>query len=107
MPVDLRAVHAAVATNYPEHADEAKVKSGPFMFAKIAQPSASRAAIPASKSLLDCEVELCFVTLAPLQAAAGAKGGLILCNDVTDRATLLRGVDTNNTASGKGFSIAA
>jgi 2-keto-4-pentenoate hydratase/2-oxohepta-3-ene-1,7-dioic acid hydratase in catechol pathway len=104
VPVDLRAVHAAVATNYPEHADEAKVKSGPFMFAKIAQPTASRAAIPASKGLLDYEVELCFVTLAPLPAAAGTKGGLILCNDVTDRAALLRGVDTNNTASGKGFT---
>jgi len=104
VPVDLRAVHAAVATNYPEHADEAKVKSGPFMFAKIAQPTASRAAIPASKGLLDYEVELCLVTLGPLQANAGAKGGLILCNDVTDRAALLRGVDTNDTASGKGFT---
>jgi len=104
VPVDLRAVHAAVATNYPEHADEAKVKSGPFMFAKVAQPTASRTAIPAGKGLLDYEVELCLVTLAPLQAAVGAKGGLILCNDVTDRAALLRGVDTNNTASGKGFT---
>ena len=104
VPVDLRAVHAAVATNYPEHADEAKVKSGPFMFAKVAQPTASRAAIPASKGLLDYEVELCFVTLTPLPATAGSKGGLILCNDVTDRAALLRGVDTNNTASGKGFT---
>ncbi|MEI6486951.1 MAG: fumarylacetoacetate hydrolase family protein [Sphingomonadales bacterium] len=104
VPVDLRAVHAAVATNYPEHADEAKVKSGPFMFAKVAQPTASRAPIPASNGLLDYEGELCFVTLAPLPAAAGAKGGLILCNDVTDRAALLRGVDTNDTASGKGFT---
>ncbi|MEI6642122.1 MAG: fumarylacetoacetate hydrolase family protein [Novosphingobium sp.] len=104
VPVDLRAVHAAVATNYPEHADEAKVKSGPFMFAKVAQPTASRAAIPASKGLLDYEVELCFVTLGPLQANAGAKGGLILCNDVTDRAALLRGVDTSDTSSGKGFT---
>ena len=33
VPVDLRAVHAAVATNYPEHADEAKVEGGPFLFA--------------------------------------------------------------------------
>ena len=104
VPVDLRAVHAAVAVNYPEHADEAKVKNGPFMFAKVAQPTASRAAIPASKGLLDYEVELCFVTLAPLPATAGTKGGLILCNDVTDRAALLRGVDTNNPASGKGFT---
>lgn len=104
IPVDLRALHAAVATNYPEHADEAKVDSGPFMFAKIAQPTSSRAAIPASKGLLDYEVELCLVTLSALPANAGAKGGLILCNDVTDRAALLRGADINDIASGKGFT---
>lgn len=104
MPVDLRAVHAAVATNYPEHADEAKVEDGPFMFAKLAQPTASRAAIPASTGLLDYEVELCLVTLTPLPAAAGARGGLILCDDVTDRAALLRGADIGDIASGKGFT---
>jgi 2-keto-4-pentenoate hydratase/2-oxohepta-3-ene-1,7-dioic acid hydratase in catechol pathway len=104
IPVDLRAVHAAVATNYPEHADEAKVEGGPFMFAKIAQPTASRAVIPASDGLLDYEVELCLVTLSALPANAGARGGLILCNDVTDRAALLRGADINDIASGKGFT---
>ena len=104
LPVDLRAVHVAAGTNYPEHADEAKVKNGPFMFAKIAQPTSARATIPASKGLLDYEVELCLVTLSPVLASAGAKGGLILCNDVTDRAALLRGADTDDIASGKGFT---
>lgn len=104
VPVDLRSLHAAAATNYPEHADEAKVKDGPFMFAKVAQPTSSRAAIPASSGLLDYEVELCLVTLKPLSAKASAKGGLILCNDVTDRAALLRGADINDVASGKGFT---
>ena len=104
VPVDLRSVHAAVATNYPEHADEAKVKDGPFMFAKVAQPTASRVAIPAIEGLLDYEVELCLVTLTPLKAAGGAKGGLILCNDVTDRAALLRGADVRNVSSGEGFT---
>jgi 2-keto-4-pentenoate hydratase/2-oxohepta-3-ene-1,7-dioic acid hydratase in catechol pathway len=104
VPVDLRNVHAAVATNYPEHANEAKVKDGPFMFAKVAQPTASRAAIPAIDGLLDYEVELCLVTLTPLKAADGAKGGLILCNDVTDRAALMRGADVRNVSSGDGFT---
>ena len=104
VPVNLRALHAAVATNYPEHADEAKVEGGPFMFAKVAQPTSSRAAILASKGLLDYEVELCLVTLSALPANAGAKGGLILCNDVTDRAALLRGADISDIASGKGFT---
>ena len=104
VPVDLRALHAAVATNYPEHADEAKVKGGPFMFAKVAQPTSSRAAIPASKGLLDYEVELCLVTLSALPANAGAKGGLILCNDVTDRAALL---DLDAQNSGEGIRVGA
>jgi 2,4-didehydro-3-deoxy-L-rhamnonate hydrolase len=104
VPVDLRSLHAGVATNYPEHADEAKVKDGPFMFAKVAQPTTARAAIPSSKGLLDYEIELCLVTLAPLPATTGAKGGLILCNDVTDRAALMRGADANDIASGKGFT---
>jgi 2-keto-4-pentenoate hydratase/2-oxohepta-3-ene-1,7-dioic acid hydratase in catechol pathway len=104
IPVDLRAVHAAAATNYPEHADEADVEDGPFMFAKVAQPTSSRAPIPSVKGLLDYEVELCLVTLSSLPANAGAKGGLILCNDVTDRAALLRGADTGDVASGKGFT---
>ena len=104
LPVDLRAVHAAAATNYPEHADEAKVKDGPFIFAKIAQPTSARAEIPLSEGLLDYEVELCLVTLSTLPASGGAKGGLILCNDVTDRAALLRGADIDDVASGKGFT---
>jgi len=104
VPVDLRAVHAAAATNYPEHADEAKVKDGPFIFAKIAQPTSARAEIPSSKGLLDYEVELCLVTLSALPASGGSKGGLILCNDVTDRAALLRGADIDDVASGKGFT---
>jgi len=104
VPVDLRAVHSAAATNYSEHANEAKVEDGPFMFAKVAQPTASRATIPASEGLLDYETELCLVTLTPLKATSGARGGLILCNDITDRAALLRGADVRDVTSGKGFT---
>ncbi|ALL13292.1 fumarylacetoacetate hydrolase family protein [Caulobacter henricii] len=104
VPVDLRGVHAAAATNYPEHANEAKVEDGPFMFAKVAQPTAPRAAVPAIEGLLDYEVELCLVTLTPLPAAGGARGGLILCNDITDRAALLRGADVSDITSGEGFT---
>ena len=104
IPVDLRQVHAAAATNYPEHADEAKVEDGPFMFAKVAQPTGPRDTIPAISGLLDYEVELCLVTLTPLPTTGGAKGGLILCNDITDRAALMRGADVADITSGKGFT---
>jgi len=104
VPVELRSVHSAVATNYPEHADEAKVEDGPFLFAKVARPTGPRTPVPAIKGLLDYEVELCLVTLTPLATAGGAKGGLILCNDITDRAALLRGADVSDITSGKGFT---
>jgi 2-keto-4-pentenoate hydratase/2-oxohepta-3-ene-1,7-dioic acid hydratase in catechol pathway len=104
VPVDLRRVHAAAATNYPEHADEAKVEDGPFLFAKVAQPTGPRAPLPASQGLLDYEVELCLVTLSPLTTSDRARGGLMLCNDLTDRAALMRGADVSDITSGKGFT---
>ena len=91
VPVNLRALHAAVATNYPEHADEAKVKDGPFMFAKVAQPTSSRAAIPASSGLLDYEVELCVVIgknalyLKSPEGAADHILGYTISQDVSER----------------------
>lgn len=92
IPVRLAGAHIAVGTNYREHADEASVKGGPFLFPKMVTPTISRAPIPAG-GLLDYEVELCLIG-----------SGLILCNDVTDRATLLRRVDPRNPQSGRGFT---
>jgi 2-keto-4-pentenoate hydratase/2-oxohepta-3-ene-1,7-dioic acid hydratase in catechol pathway len=104
IPVDLGRQHIAAATNYREHAEEASVEGGPFLFPKYVQPTDSHAPILAGAALLDYEVELCLVTMRPLVPADGASGGLILCNDVTDRATLLREVDAENPKSGVGFT---
>lgn len=104
MPVRLTDAHIAVGTNYREHAKEATVEGGPFLFPKLVAPTSSRAAIPAGEALLDYEVELCLVALKPIGPNDPAAGGLILCNDVTDRATLLRNVDPSNPQSGKGFT---
>ena len=104
-PVRLAAHHIAVGTNYRAHAEEANVEGGPFLFPKIVAPTGPRAPIPLRKgALTDYEVELCLVTLAPLPAETrAAQGGLILCNDVTDRAALLRHVDAARPQSGRGF----
>ena len=104
VPVDLRGVHVAVGTNYRDHAAEATVKGGPFLFPKIVTPTSSRASIPAGRALLDYEVELCLVPLGPIAPGEDAAGGLILGNDVTDRAALLRLVDPRRPASGRGFT---
>ena len=104
-PVDLGAHHVAVGTNYPEHAGEASVTEGPFLFAKLVAPTGSRAPVAVGDALLDYEVELAFVPLQPLREGdRPATMGLILCNDYTDRALLLRHVDVADPTSGKGFT---
>lgn len=104
VPVRLAAAHIAAGTNYQEHADEATVEGGPFLFPKLVAPTSARAPIQARQALLDYEVELCLVATRPIGPDEPASGGLILCNDVTDRATLLRNVDPSNPQSGKGFT---
>ncbi len=105
LPVDLTASHIAAGTNFPEHAEESTVEDGPFLFAKEVEPTPFDAPIPAGEALLDYEVELCFVALAPFGISqAPEEAGLILCNDVTDRAKLMRNVDASDVTSGKGFT---
>jgi 2,4-didehydro-3-deoxy-L-rhamnonate hydrolase len=106
LPVDLGDHHVAAATNFPEHAGDAGVEDGPFLFPKLVQPTSARAPIPAGDGLLDYEVEVGWVTLEPLSAGDPVPGqlGLVLCNDVTDRDTLLRVLDPWDVASGTGFA---
>ena len=104
LPVKLTDAHIAVGTNYREHAKESAVTGSPFLFPKLVTPTSSRADIPAGAGLLDFEVELCLVPLTPLGPTEPASGGLILGNDVTDRAVLMRGVDLKDPQSGRGFT---
>lgn len=105
-PVDLGDRHVAAATNFPEHAGDAGVEDGPFLFPKLVRPTASQAPIPAGKGLLDYEVEIAWVPLEPIAAGdpVPAQMGLVLCNDVTDRDTLLHVLDPWDVASGTGFT---
>lgn len=107
LPVDLRDHHIAAGTNFPEHADEAGVEDGPYLFPKLVTPTEHDATVSAGRALLDYEVELGWVLLNPL--AEGERPnfvGLVLCNDYTDRETLLRRVNTSDVASGDGFTTA-
>ena len=110
LPAQLTASHIAAGTNFPEHAEEATVTDGPFLFPKEVEPTAFNAPVPAGEALLDYEVELCFVALAPvdlngaLDGTAPERMGLMLCNDVTDRAALMRNIDPSDVTSGKGFT---
>ena len=104
LPVDLTDQNIGVGTNYPEHAKESAVVGSPFLFPKIVQPTPARSDIPFGEGLLDYEVELCLVPLRPLVVGSAVTGGLILGNDVTDRAVLMRLVDIKDPKSGRGFT---
>jgi 2,4-didehydro-3-deoxy-L-rhamnonate hydrolase len=104
-PLDLAAHHIAAGTNFTAHADESQVDGGPFLFPKLVMPTGPRAPVAATGRLLDYEVELCWVALQDLGPDdRPAHWGLLLCNDYTDRAALLRHLDPDDIGSGTGFA---
>eukprot|EP00439_Symbiodinium_sp_Y106_P088440 s1_g976.t1 len=105
MPVALTDRHIAAGTNFPEHAEEATVEDGPFLFTKAVQPTGRGTLAYSDAWLLDYEVELCFVGFEVIDLNSPPEHvGLFLCNDFTDRAALLRHLDPFDPASGKGFT---
>lgn len=105
IPVDLGESHIAVGTNFPEHADDAGVEDGPFLFTKLVTPTGPYSSVHAGEGLLDYEVELAWVTLEPIAEGSSPTAlGVILCNDYTDRETLFRHADPYDVASGEGFT---
>lgn len=105
LPVDLTDAHIAAGTNFAAHAEESSVEEGPFLFAKLVRPTPFHAPVSAGDGLLDYEVELAFVTLtdAALPKAPETMG-LILANDFTDRALLMRHLNPRDVTSGDGFT---
>jgi 2-keto-4-pentenoate hydratase/2-oxohepta-3-ene-1,7-dioic acid hydratase in catechol pathway len=105
IPVDLTDAHIAAGTNFAAHAEESEVEDGPFLFAKMVTPTPSGSNVRAGDALLDYEVELAFVTLndTPLPEVPQYMG-LILANDFTDRAKLMRHLNPDDVTSGDGFT---
>jgi len=105
IPVDLGDHHVATGLNFPAHAGESGAGDRPFLFPKLTRPTGPYAPVAVASRLLDYEVEVAWVPLAPLaEGERPATMGLILCNDYTDRETLLRTLDPWDPASGKGFT---
>jgi 2-keto-4-pentenoate hydratase/2-oxohepta-3-ene-1,7-dioic acid hydratase in catechol pathway len=105
IPVRLADQHIAAGTNFAAHAEEASVEDGPFLFAKMVTPTAPVGTVSNASRLLDYEVELAYVTLGPAALDARPQTmGLILCNDFTDRAALVRNVNLSDVTSGDGFT---
>ena len=106
LPADLGAVHVAAGANFRAHGDEVGVDE-PFLFPKLVQPTPFASEVPAA-ARLDYEVELCFVALRPLASAADVPGrfGVLLCNDFTDRWTLVKGMLGAGEMGTRGFADA-
>lgn len=76
-----------------------------FVFPKQVAATAHTAEVPARDHLLDYEIELGFVALAPIARGGTPRHmGLVLASDYTDRAALLRHVRMTDVASGAGFT---
>lgn len=105
LPVGLTDHHVAAGTNYPEHANEVGTEGQPYLFPKLVQPTAWDAPVSVRGGLLDYEVELAYVMLEDEDPTSPPEYlGLILANDFTDRATLLRNLDPGDVESGQGFT---
>jgi 2-keto-4-pentenoate hydratase/2-oxohepta-3-ene-1,7-dioic acid hydratase in catechol pathway len=93
VPFEGHRANIGIGANYLEHARESQVDEQPFVFPKLAQPTRFSSTVSRSPSvLLDYEAEL---GLVPLEDIAGPEPvprtmGLVLCNELTDRWTLVR-----------------
>ena len=92
-PLGSRPPFIAVGTNYAEHAAEVSVDDPPFLFPKLAEPTPWNAPVHHA-ARLDYEAELCLIPLADILGPdQEVEFGLLLCNDFTDRWTLVREIE--------------
>jgi 2,4-diketo-3-deoxy-L-fuconate hydrolase len=98
--------HLAIGINYAEHGKETgQVK--PFMFPKYVSTDPAIHQLNYTEGwLLDHEVELGIVFPSPICSVAELDRmmvGFLVVNDFTDRAALMRKMDSQNVTGGKGF----
>ncbi|MDF7814099.1 fumarylacetoacetate hydrolase family protein [Hymenobacter sp. YC55] len=109
LPAVLGSHHPALGINYAEHGREARMTE-PFLFPKMVATSAAVHQLTYQPEwLLDYEVELGVVfdrTITATTPLDEARVGFLVVNDFTDRAYLMRHINTKNLGSGAGFSDA-
>ena len=105
-PFGSRPPFIAVGTNYAEHAAEVSVDDPPFLFPKLAEPTPWNAPVRHA-ARLDYEAELCLIPLADILGPdQEVEFGLLLCNDFTDRWTLVREIKLGEPMGLTGFAAA-
>jgi 2-keto-4-pentenoate hydratase/2-oxohepta-3-ene-1,7-dioic acid hydratase in catechol pathway len=109
LPVIEGGQHVAGGANYREHGKEVDV-AAPFLFPKVAVPTAWKSDLTVRPEwLLDYEVEIGVLfdrDVASASDVAGARAGVFLANDFTERAQLTREADLSTPGVGGGFANA-
>ena len=92
LPFDPAYPHIAAGTNFRAHAEEVGHEGDPFLFPKLSRATRWNAPVNTG-SRLDYEVELCAVPLSVHTTETPASLGYVICNDFTERWTLVRDID--------------
>lgn len=104
MPMKYREPSIAAGTNFKEHADEIYSDDPPFLFPKLAAASQWNDPVPFVPRL-DYEAELCMVPLDDIDSPEAIPDfALVLCNDFTDRWTLVTQMDLGQPLGLTGFA---
>jgi len=104
MPLSHHYPSVAAGTNFKEHAEEIYSDDPPFLFPKLGEASQWNSAV-SFVPRLDFEAELCMFPLADVESADSLpEFGLVLCNDFTDRWTLLKEIDLGEPLGLTGFA---
>jgi 2,4-diketo-3-deoxy-L-fuconate hydrolase len=107
-PVDVITNTIAVATNYPEHKEETKVKIDPILFPKVTNLTTYISKIETKYDyLLDYEVELGVVYSKDVKTIEDLNNqllGFMVTIDYSDRANQLRSYDTDHPELAVGFT---
>lgn len=102
-PVETAPPHLGAGNNFADHQEETQVTDEPGLFPKMARPSAWNTDIPHAGHL-DHEVELCAVALAPIPRGETGPIGFLLCNDFTDRWSMVTGLRPGSPLGTTGFA---
>ena len=104
LPATYIAPHLAAGTNFQAHADEVYLDDPPFLFPKLVRATPWNAPVPFTPRL-DYEAELCLFPLRDIDSPEqSVEYGLVLCNDFTDRWTLVREIELSKPMGLTGFA---
>ena len=103
-PIKFSYPSVAAGTNFREHAEEVYSDDPPFLFPKLTPPGFWNDAVPFVPRV-DFEAEVCAFPLADIRADEPLPTlGWVLCNDFTDRLTLIKEIDLGAPLGQTGFA---